>query len=490
MEPDPPTPGAPRRTGLILGVLFISQFMVVLDITIVNVALPSIQRDLGLTTSTLQYVVTAYSAVLGGFLLLGGRSADLFGRRRILVAGVTVFALASLTAGLAQNAAMLLTARAAQGFGGALLTTAALSTLTNVVDEGPDRNRALGIWGALSGAASALGVVLGGVLAEGPGWRWIFWINVPVGLVAGAAALRWLPEGRTPGAPRLDAPGAITLTAGLLLAIVGISRDNVAGWFSWATAGTLGAGVALLVLFVSIEFHTDDPLIRFGILRRPTLLTANVLSLLVNGAMGGLFFIVPLLMQDVLGYSPIETGFAYVPLALASLVGSQVAARLMGRVGARTVLTIGLCTSVLGFLLVARISEHGSYAVDLLGPFILLGLALGLLVVAIQVLAFTGTAASESGLAAGLINTAQEVGSSIGVAINATIAVARTTALGTGTAAQLGGYRVALIAAGAFVLAALLLTRFWMRGPSPAATPRSALPPPEPEPLGPNPFGF
>lgn len=465
---DEPDAGA-RRTGLILGVLFLSQFMVVLDITIVNVALPSIQHDLQLSTSTLQYVVTAYSAVLGGFLLLGGRGADLFGRRRVLVTGVTVFALASLTAALAQNAGMLLTSRAAQGFGGALLTTAALSTLTTVVEEGTARNRALGIWGALSGAASAVGVVLGGVLSEGPGWRWIFWINVPVGLLAGSTALRWLPEGRAERSPRLDTPGAVSLTSGLLLTIVGISRGNIVGWISWATAGTLGAGIGLLTLFVVIELHTRDPLIRFAILRRPTLRTANIVALFVNGAMGGLFFIVPLLMQEILDYSPIQTGFAYVPLALASLAGSQIAARLMGRIGARKVLSLGLTTSFVGFLLVARVPRHGSYLVDLLGPFVLLGLALGLLVVAVQVLAFTGSTQTESGLAAGLINTAQEVGSSIGVAIIATVAVARTSALGTGVSAQLGGYRVGLLVGGAIMLSALLLTRFWMlRGPADA----------------------
>lgn len=454
-----PEPARHVRRGLMLGVLATGQVTVVLDATIVNVALPAIQADLEMTATTLQYVVTVYGALLGGFLLFCGRSADLFGRRRMLLVGLAGFTVSSFAAAVASTTTVLLVARGAQGLAGAFVITAALSMLTSIYEQGPARNRALAIWGALTGSAATAAVILGGLLTEGPGWRWIFGINVPVGIVAFVMALVVLPRADTPDRPRLDLPGAVLLTGGLLALIVGITRAEAEGWGSRSTFATLGAAVGLLVVFVVVERRTEDPLIDFAILRIPTLRGANVVALVLYGAMFAMYYVLSLLMQQVLGWSPLQTGLAYVPLAIALIVGSEVASRLLARLRARPLLVATLLVAALTFVLLARVPVDASFVVDLLGPFVLIGLAFGLLSVLVQVLAFTGVDERESGVAAGLINTTQEIGGVLGTALLATVAAAVTGAR-SGPAATLDGFRVALLVGAGLLLVGAVAARF------------------------------
>jgi EmrB/QacA subfamily drug resistance transporter len=453
-SPDTPS----RRPALILAVLCLCQFMVLLDVMIVNVSLEAIREDLGLSTSGLSYVVTSYATLLGGFLMLGGRSADYFGRKRMLVVGMALFALASLTSALAQEGWQLFVSRGVQGLGAALLSTAALSTLTSVFEEGPARNRALGIWGALAGAGSALGVMLGGILTDGPGWRWVFWINVPVGVVAIAAVLRFVPAITGERAKRLDVAGAVSLTGALLLIVAAVSRTDVVGWVSAETFAFATGGVALLVAFVVIELTSPLPLVDLRIFRRRLLRGANVVGLLEFGAGAGFFFTSSLMMQRVFGYSPAKTGFAYLPIAIAVLAGAQTASRLATRVDPRRIVLVSLPAAAATFLLIARAPEQPTFWLDLLGPFVLFGFFLGAMFVPIQILAFAGVTPRETGLAAGLINTSQEVGGAIGVAVLSTVAASRTNHLAGGGAtvdALHSGYRYALVVDAALLLFAL-----------------------------------
>lgn len=454
-------PAIPRHPGIILAVLCLCQFMVLLDMTIVNVSLEAIRDDLELSTADLSYVATTYLILLGGFLMLGGRAADYFGRKRLLLLGMAVFASASLTAAVAQEGWQLFVSRGVQGFGAAFLTTAALSTLTSVFDEGPARNRALGVWGALAGAGSAVGVILGGILTDGPGWRWVFWLNVPVGVVAIAAVVRFVPAMVGEKVHRLDISGAVSLTGALLLFVAGVARTDVVGWISTPTLGFVGGGVALLVAFVVIELRSSQPLIDLRIFRRRRLLRgANVVGLVSYGAGAGFFFVASLMMQQVFGYSPLKTGFAYVPVALAVLAGAQTAAHLVTHLDPRHIALVSLPSVSAAYLLIARAPNTPTFWLDLLGPFVLFGFFLGAIFVAIQILAFRGITPKETGLAAGLINTSQEVGGAIGVAILSTVAVSRTNHLVSGDSdgasieALHSGYRYALtVNAGLLLLA-------------------------------------
>ncbi|MET8682360.1 MFS transporter [Streptomyces sp. NPDC004647] len=420
----------PGRPGLTLAFLCVTGFMTFLDVSIVNVALPTIQRDLDISESFLQYVVTTYGTVLGGFLLLGGRLADTFGRRRLLRTGLVVFAAASLLAGIAQGPAMLISARGLQGLGAAFIAPAALSLLTNTFAEGPERNKALGVWGAVSGIASVAGVILGGLFTEGPGWRWIFFINVPIGLAAAVLAPFIVPESRADGRHRtFDTAGAVVLTAGLVLLIYTLGQTVDMGWTSAPTLGGLVAAAALLSAFLLIERRTTSPLIPLGIFRLRVLRAANLTAILLFGTLVTLFFFASLFMQQVLGYSPIRTGLAYVPLAVIVSVGAGVASQLVTKVAAKPVLVAGLVLTAAGMLMLWRLPVHGSYAGDVLPAFLIAGLGLGMSFVPLQVAAFAGVGKAESGLAAGLINTSQEAGGALGVAIAATIAFSRVPAL-------------------------------------------------------------
>ncbi|HET9082568.1 MAG TPA: MFS transporter [Trebonia sp.] len=420
-------PGA-RRPGLVLAFLCIAQFMVFLDVSIVNVALPAIERGLKIGEANLPYVVTLYGTALGGFLLFGSRLADTFGRRRMLRAGLALFGAASLASGLAHEQALLFAARGAQGLGSALIAPAALSMLTTTFTGGAERARALGIWGALTGLASVAGVILGGVLTSGPGWRWIFFINVPVAAIAVASAPRVLPESRGEHRP-FDIAGAATLTAGLLALIYGLDDAISRGWHSGIVIGALIAAAVLLAAFAVAERRAVAPLVPFGIFGSRTLRYANLATLFLLGTVVTLFFFASLFMQQILGYSPMRTGLAYVPLAVVVAVGAGIASNAIAKVPARAILALGLLLAAGGLALMAQMPADASYPAQILPVFIAIGLGMGLSFVPLQIAAQAGIPAERAGLAAGLINTSQEVGGALGVAAAATFAFRRVAAL-------------------------------------------------------------
>ncbi|SHN01360.1 MFS transporter [Actinacidiphila paucisporea] len=453
-----------ERPGLILAFLCVVQSMVYLDVTIVNVALPSIQGSLGMADGDLQYVVTAYGTVLGGFLLLGGRLADILGRRRLLRIGVALFGAGSLVAGIAHDPGVLVTARAVQGLGAALTAPAALSTLTTVYGEGAARNKALGIWGALAGVASVLGVLFGGLLTQGPGWRWVFFINVPIAVAAVVLAPYVVPESRLPQTRRrFDTAGAVSLTAGLLLLIYTLDQAVNVGWSAARTISGLTGAAVLLAAFVTVELRAEAPLLPLRIFRLPTLRAANLAMALMLGAMLTLFFFASLFMQQVLGYDALRTGLAYVPLALAVVVGAGLASGLVAKFPAKPVLITGLALSAAGLLVLARLPVSAAYAPDVLPPFLLVGVGLGMSLVPVQIAAATGVPEQEAGTAAGLINTSQEAGGSVGVAIVSTVAYTRIGHAMSGPghpalrSARATGFHEAFLLGSGFALAALVV---------------------------------
>jgi EmrB/QacA subfamily drug resistance transporter len=421
----PATPTGPARNpGLILAYLCIAGFMTFLDVSIVNVALPTIEDKLHISPTELPYVITTYGMLLGGFLLLCGRLADTFGRRRMLQTGLTLFALSSLVAGVSQNVVMLIASRGAQGLGAAFIATSALSLLTNNFEEGAARNKALGVWGALSGLAAVVGVTLGGVLTDGPGWRWIFFINVPIGIIGALIAPMIVGESRAPQrSSSFDIAGAISLTAGLVILIFTLGQ-TVSDQHVPVVRITIGfiLTVVLLAAFVVIEQRAKSPLIPLGIFRRASLRGANLTALLLLGNVATLFFFASLFMQQVLDYSPLRTGLSYVPLAIVTAVGAGIASNVTTKAGPKPTLIIGLLLATGGMLLMYRAPETASYPVDLLPAYLITGLGLGMSFVPLQIVAFTGTVEHEAGLAAGLINTSQEVGGALGLAVVATIA--------------------------------------------------------------------
>jgi len=449
--------------------------MGVLDIAIVNVALPSIQRALALPQASLQWVVIAYGLMFGGFLLLGGRLADLLGRRRVFVAGLTVFALASLACGLAPSLGVLVTFRGLQGLGAALTAPSALSILTTTFAEGEQRNRALGVWGAVAGSGATAGVIAGGALTSGPGWQWIFFINIPVGLVLAVMALLVVPEGRRRTAGRrFDAAGAASATAGLLLVVYAVNRTIGNGWLSAWTVIPLAAAALLILAFVLIEAQSQNPLVPFAVFRSETVAAANVMAALLFGSFTPLIFLSTLYMQQVLGYSALRAGVSFLAMSVSSLVASAVVgARLVGRLGVRWTLVTGFSLLAMGLLLMARAPAGGTYA-DLLPAFFLAGLGLGSCVVPVQVAAFAGVAEPETGLASGLVSTSQEVGGALGVAVIATVAAGRTsTALATGGSAAIPaaltrGFQWGFIGAAAVAVTGASLALILLRTVSPA----------------------
>jgi EmrB/QacA subfamily drug resistance transporter len=486
---DPP---AGFRPGLILAFLCVGQFMVFLDLAIVNLALPSIQDSLDMSDVSLNYIVTAYATVLGGFLLLGGRLADALGRRRMLQLGYLIFAAASLVSGFSTSGAMLITARASQGLGAALMAPAALSILTNTYAEGAARNKALGIWGSLTGVASIAGVILGGVLSDGPGWEWIFWINVPIGLAAALLINRIVPESKAYEQRRsFDVAGAATFTAAMLLLIFTLGETTHVGWATARTIGSLIGVAVLLAIFILIELRASAPLVPLGIFRLKTMRTANITAVLVWGVIVALFFFVSLFMQQVYGYSPMRSGFAYVPLALAVVTGAGVASGMITKLAARPVLMAGMVVMIAGLLLLWRAPADGRYLVDLLPAFLLVGLGCGLMLVTLQIAAFVGLSDEEAGLGAGLINTSQEAGGALGLAVIVTIAfsgiTAELAAAGGDPArirdAQAAAIHDAFLTAACFTAAALLLTLALMprggRPESQSATPETGRGTPE-----------
>lgn len=456
-----------RRPWLVLAFLCIAQFMVFLDVSIVNVALPSLERALRIGESNLPYVVTLYGTALGGCLLFGSRLADTFGRRRVLMTGLALFGAASLASGLAREQVLLFAARGGQGLGSALIAPAALSMLTTTFTGGPQRARALGIWGALTGLASVAGVVLGGILTSGPGWRWIFFINVPVAVIAVAVAPRVLPETRG-RRRRFDVTGAVLLTAGLLALIYGLGDAIEHGWRAASVDGSLAVAAACLVAFTVVERRAEEPLVPFGVFRSPSVRYANIATMFLVGAVGALFFFASLFLQQVLGYSPLMTGLAYVPLAVTVAVGAGVASGAAAKAPGKAVLGLGLLLTAGGLALMARMPANASYPAEVLPVFVMTGLGMGLSFVPLQIAAQAGVPQERAGLAAGLINTSQEAGSAVGIAVAATFAfrlVSRLTAAAHGDprlvqAARATVFHNGFAAGAAFAVAALLISVF------------------------------
>jgi EmrB/QacA subfamily drug resistance transporter len=460
-----------RRRWLGLAVIVAAQFMVVLDVAIVNVALPSIKTDLHFSQESLQWVITAYSIFFGGVLLLGGRLADLLGRRRLFVAGLAIFTVFSLLDGLAWSEGSLIAFRSLQGLGAALLSPAALSMLTTTFREGRERNLALGIWGAVSGSGAAAGVLLGGALTSGLSWSWIFFINVPVGALVIGLTPFLLRESRADLEHRhFDFAGAASITAGLMLLVYAMTRATQHGWGTTETIGLLTGSVALIAAFFAIELRSKAPLLPLRIFRLRTLSGSNVSGLLMGAAVFSQFFLLTLYMQEVLHYSALKTGLAYVGLTLTVIVWSTIAQGLVTRIGVRRVLPVGLALSTVALVLFARLPVHGDYFSSLFPAFIISGLGLALAFVPMSIGALTGVRQADAGIASGLINTNQQIGGAIGVAAATTIATTFTThyvhthagANALGAAALTHGfgiafYALAAVAAAGALLAALML---------------------------------
>jgi EmrB/QacA subfamily drug resistance transporter len=417
-----------RRRWFALAVIVAAQFMVVLDVAIVNVALPTIKTDLHFSQESLQWVVTAYSILFGGVLLLGGRMADLLGRRRLFVAGLVLFTASSLLDGLAWSEGSLIAFRSLQGLGAALLSSAALSILTTTFEEGRERNLALGVWGAVSGSGGAAGVLLGGALTSSLSWSWIFFINVPVGVLVLALVPRLLEESRAAVDHRhFDIPGAAAITGGLMLLVYAMTRAAQHGWGTGETIALLAASVALIAAFVGIELRSHAPLLPMRLFRLRTLTGSNLAGLLLGGALFSQFFLLTLYMQQVLHYSALQTGVAYVALTLAIIVFANVSQALALRVGIRRLLPLGLLLAAGGLVLYARLPVHGHYFWDLFPAFVLSGIGMAFAFIPMTIGALAGVEPADAGIASGLINTSQQVGGAIGVAAATTIAATYTS---------------------------------------------------------------
>lgn len=454
-----------------LALLCIAQFMVVLDASIVNIALPSIGSALDFSQDDLSWVVNAYVLTFGGFLLLGGRLADLLGRRRVFMAGLVLFALASLAGGFAQSDVQLVIARAVQGLGAAIVSPAALSIITVTFREGAERNKALGAWGAVAGSGGAVGVLLGGVLTEGLGWEWVLWVNVPIGIVAALLAPRLIAESRSePESRSFDIPGAVTITAGLSLLVYAIVNTEKAGWGSAETIVLAAIALALIAAFVAIEQRSSAPLVPFRIFRLPTLTGANVVGLLVGAGLFSMFFFASLYMQQVLGYGAIKAGLSYLPLSAGIIISAAVSSQLATRFGFKPVLVTGLVLIAAALLWWSRVSADGGYVADILGPSVVAAIGLGLAFVPITIAAVAGVGEHESGLASGLINTSQQVGGALGLAILATIANSATDdRLATATspaeqgAALTAGFQQAFLVGAGFAVLGLVFCLLLIR---------------------------
>ncbi|HEY4778568.1 MAG TPA: MFS transporter [Solirubrobacterales bacterium] len=456
-----------EKRWLALILLAAAQFVVVLDASIVNVALPTIGKALDFSDENLPWIVNAYVLTFGGFLLLGGRTADLLGRRRVFMAGLMLVAVASLAAGFAATEGQLIAARAAQGLGAAIISPAALSIVTTIFRDGAERNKALGVWGAVAGAGGAAGVLLGGILTDGLGWEWVLWVNVPVSLIAFALAPRLIAESRASDQARaFDIAGAVTITAALSLLVYAVIDASEAGWGSTKTLGLIALALVLLAAFVAIELRSRKPLVPFSIFRIRTLTGANVVGVLVGASLFSMFFFISLYMQQVLGYSAIHAGLSYLPLAVTISLAAGVASQLVTTLGYKTVLAAGLLFIVAGLLWFSRISVGGGFTTDILGPSLLAAIGLGFSFVTTTIAAVSGVEEEESGLASGLINTSQQVGGALGLAVLSSLATTHTEdLLGSGSglkhaltegfqAAFLGG---AAIAALGFVLTLVLI---------------------------------
>ena len=476
---------ATRRKWFALALLLGVQFMVVLDIAIVNVALPSIQTDLGFSQENLQWVVSAYALLFGGFLLLGGRVADLLGRRRLFVAGLVVFTGASLLSGLAWSEGALIGARALQGLGAAMITPAALSILTTTFAEGKERNAALGAWGAVGAFGAVAGVLLGGVLTDALSWAWIFFVNVPVGVLGLVLAPLLLTESRDARVKSFDVPGGVLVTGGLVTLVYAITQANNNGWGSSSTIGLFAGSVVLLAAFVVWERRTAEPLVPFTFFRLRTVVGANIAGLILGTAIFAMFLMLTLYMQQVLHYSAMKTGVAYLAVAGTAIFWSALAAQLVTRVGVKPVLVAGMTALSAGLLYFTQVSAGGSYVGDLLPGFLLVAVGLGFSFVPISIAALAGVHPSEAGLASGLINTSQQIGGALGIAALSAIATSTTDdriASGSAVSSALAdGFQSAFIGAAAIALVGVLVALFAVRREDLVAAPEPVEATPVPE---------
>ena len=449
---------------LVLVIVGIAQFMVILDATIVNVALPSIQRGLHFSPTSLQWIVNAYTLAFGGFLMLGGRAADLLGRRRLFILGIVLFSAASLMNGLATSAGILVAGRALQGLGGALVSPAALSVLTTTFAEGRERTTALGVWSAVAVGGGAVGLLLGGILTSLFSWQWVFFVNVPVGVIAIVLALRFVPESRVENARGgVDIAGAVSVTAGLVVLVYALVNAESAGWLSAETLGLSALAAALLGAFVVLESRLRHPLIRLGIFRMRSITGANAAMLLVAGGMFAMFFFASIYVQEVLGYSALRAGLAFLPVTAGIIAGAGLSQQLIRRVGVRAVGLAGMSIAAVGLIVLSRIPVAGTYLGDLLPGLMIMSVGMGLTFVPITLIATTNVGPEDAGLASGLLNTAQQLGGAIGLAVLSTLAANSTanTLAGLGHApsaadgvgALVTGFHVAFLV-GAFMMLA------------------------------------
>ncbi|HEU5279349.1 MAG TPA: DHA2 family efflux MFS transporter permease subunit [Gaiellaceae bacterium] len=459
---------ASDRRWFALGLLCVVQFMVILDIAIVNVALPSIQIDLGFSQENLQWVISAYALVFGGFLLLGGRLADILGRRGVFMAGLVIFSVGSLLCGLAWSDEALIGARALQGLGAATITPSALSILTTMFSEGRERNIALGVWGAVGGFGAAAGVLMGGILTDLLSWEWIFFVNVPVGVAALALSPLLLVESRDAHGQSHDVLGAVLVTSGLVLLVLGITQGRQWAWLSAETLGVFAASAVLLVAFALWEQRQDEPLVPFSIFRLQTLTAANIAGFIMGTALFAMFLMLTLYMQQVLGMSALRTGVGYLAVAGTAVIWANVAAQAVNRIGVKPALIFGMSMLTIGLLYFTQVSADGSYWADLFPGFLVLGVAIPFAFVPITIAALARTKPQEAGLASGLINTSQQIGGAVGIALLSTIATSTTDdAVADGTAlpkALTDGFVNAFWVGAAIAFAGVLVSIFVVRG--------------------------
>jgi len=460
-EPDP-------RRWQVLALVCVAFFMTVLDVSIVTVALPSITRSLHLSQTNLQWVLTAYAISFGGFMLLGGRAADILGRRLMFVIGLALFTAMSLLCGLASSMAMLVSARAVQGLGAAIISPATLSIITTTFDEGMERNKALGIWGAMGGAGAAAGVLFGGVLTKYLGWEWIFFVNVPVGALVLAATPFRVRESRAQlDNRRFDVFGAASVTAGLALLVYGISEAPAEGWASGQTIGVLVGSLVLLAVFVIWEARAEAPLMPLSIFRLRTLAGANAVAVLLGAVVFANFFLLTLYVQDVLHYSALRTGITFLATAGTTVVVAGIAQALTTRIGARVVMATGMLLLTAGMVFYAQIPVRGQYVSNLLPGYLLVGFGLAMAFVAVSIAALAGVGPRDAGLASGLLNTSQQIGGAVGVAVVSSVAVTHAKALlhtgRTPPAAFTSGYALGFWVIAGVALAALALAIFAVR---------------------------
>ena len=465
-------PVSSRRRWSALALIVTAQFMVILDVAIVNVALPSIKSDLGFSETGLQWVITAYAILFGGTLLLGGRLADLLGRRRMFVAGLALFALSSLLSGFAWSATSLVSFRAVQGLGGALLAPAALSLLMTTFAEGRERNLALGIYGAASGSGAAAGVLLGGVITSYLGWSWIFFVNVPVGVAAIALTPYLLRESRADHLAHrhFDVAGAASVTSGLMLLVYGLTRATSDGWSSPVTVGLLSGAAALVAAFVAIESRSRSPLLPLRIFRLRALSAANATMALVGAVTFSEFFVLTLYVQDVLHYSAVQSGVAFVAFAFSVVVASNLSQAVVGRIGIRGTLTAGLVLATISLGLLTRVPVDGHYFWDLFPAFVLGGTGLGFSFVPVTIASLTGVGREDAGVASGLVNTSRQIGGAIGLAAVSTIAASAASSyahahsvLASSAPATVNGFQTSFDVLGGLLVAAIVIAGVFLR---------------------------